>query len=302
MAIEETKRIQGEWHTTVPARQKDENRLWQEFRAACDAVFERRRQHHEAQTAELVENLRAREAICSEAEALAQVGEALDTAGQFQAIEDRWRDALHLPVPRQAASGLEQRWRQALRSVETRRRELLTKGRQRTLDLLARQAQVCWELEQVRETGNFGSDSIAAAKTAWGALPHQTDPDLRFGMETRFRRACEALTPGLTSPLDLADERAATARKRAEICLRLEILAQIDSPPAYVHDRLAFQVNRLQEHMTTGERDPLAGASRLVELWYLTGPAPATAMADLETRFERARAALSVTQADIPER
>ena len=80
------------------------------------------------------------------------------------------------------------------------------------------------------------------------------------------------------------------------------ILAQIDSPPAYVHDRLAFQVNRLQEHMTTGERDPLAGASRLVELWYLTGPAPATAMADLETRFERARAALSVTQADIPER
>lgn len=301
MAIEETKRLQGEWHTTVPARQKDENRLWQEFRAACDAVFKRRRQHHEAQTAELVENLRAREAICSEAEALAQVGEALDAAGPFQAIEDRWRDALHLPVPRQAASGLEQRWRQALRSVETRRRELLTKGRQRTLDLLARQAQVCWELEQVMETGNFGSDSIAAAKTAWGALPHQTDPDLRFGMETRFRRACQALTPGLTSPLDLADERAATARKRAEICLRLEILAQIDSPPAYVHDRLAFQVNRLQEHMTTGERDPLAGASRLVELWYLTGPAPTTAMADLETRFERARAALSVTQADIPE-
>ena len=48
-AIDETKRLQRDWHTTVPARQKDENRLWQRFRAACDAVFARRQAQQEAQ-------------------------------------------------------------------------------------------------------------------------------------------------------------------------------------------------------------------------------------------------------------
>ena len=51
-AIEETKTLQRQWHTTVPARQRDENRLWQEFRAACDAVFERRAAVHQAHRAE----------------------------------------------------------------------------------------------------------------------------------------------------------------------------------------------------------------------------------------------------------
>jgi hypothetical protein len=106
-AIEETKRLQRQWRTTVPARQKEENKLWQRFRTACDSVFDRRRQQHEAEEAELVENLKSREAICAEAEALSQseLNPAV-LAAEVRSIEARWNDTEALPLPRRSAGAL----------------------------------------------------------------------------------------------------------------------------------------------------------------------------------------------------
>lgn len=290
-AIEETKRLQSQWHTTVAARQRDENRLWQQFRAACDAVFERRRQRHEAQTAEMGDNLRLREAIRAEAEALARAESetVADGPDALPALEARWQDAAQLPVPRQAAADLERGWRQALLQIQTGRQERLTRQRRQTLDLLVRQAQVCSELEQALEKGEDASRAIAAAEDQWQALGPHPDDRLCQGMEARWQRARESATPGAT---DLADQRVANARERAEICLRLEILAQIDSPPECAAERLAFQVNRLQEHLAMGEGNPQATSAHLIERWFLAGPAPAAEAMALEGRFAHAHAAL----------
>jgi hypothetical protein len=102
--------------------------------------------------------------------------------------------------------------------------------------------------------------------------------------------------------VSLAAAAEANARTRKELCLGLEILAQIESPAACAQERLAMQVSRLQEHLAAGERDPLAEASHLVEHWYLTGPTPAATLADLEPRFQRALRALREveTRADSP--
>ncbi len=43
-AIDECKKLQTQWHTTVPGKREQENAIWQEFREACDAVFGRRQQ------------------------------------------------------------------------------------------------------------------------------------------------------------------------------------------------------------------------------------------------------------------
>lgn len=295
-AIEETKRLQSQWHTTVAARQRDENRLWQQFRAACDAVFERRRQRHEAQTAEMGENLRLREAIRAEAEALARAESeaAVDGPDALPALEARWQDAAQLPVPRQAAAELERGWRQALHQIQTGRQERLTAQRRQTLELLTRQAQVCSELEQALEKGEDATGALAVAVAQWQALGPHPEERLHQGMEARFQRARESATRG---PADLADQRAANARERAEICLRLEILAQIDSPPECAAERMAFQVNRLQEHLATGEGNPQATSAHLIEGWFLAGPAPAAEAGALERRFEHAQTALRQTEA-----
>ncbi len=296
-AIKETKRLQSEWRTTVAARQRDENRLWQQFRAACDVVFERRRHLHEAQVAELGENLRLREAILAEAEALARAGSevTLDSQDALPVLEARWQEAANLPVPRQAAADLERNWRQALQRIRTSRQERMKARHRHTLDLLGRQAQVCSELEQALGREGNPANALAHAEAQWLALsPHSSD-SFQQGMEARFQRARTALLGGNT---ELDASRAVNAQKRAEICLRLEILAQIDSPPEYAAERLAFQVNRLQEHLVSGEENPLATSAHLIEQWYLVGPAPAMDAVGLDRRFERAQAALNQMEAN----
>lgn len=289
-AIDSCKRLQRDWYTTVPARQKDENRLWQRFRGACDAVFARRRQQQDAYATELDENLKAREAICAEAESLADSD--LDSAAlrtELRAIEERWRDTQSLSLPRRDVGALNERWRVALEEIDQRQEQLLKAQRRNSLDLLARQAAACQDLEQAVVNGTVDPEQIAGAEATWASLPEQSNRPLQGSIAARFEAALEVAGNGGKALREALGEN---AKERAELCLHLEILACIDSPPEQMQERLAFQVDRLKGHMGAGEKDPLTGAASLLERWYLCGPAPAAEMPALEARFTRARKAI----------
>jgi exonuclease SbcC len=297
-AMQEAKRLQGLWHTTVPARQQEENRLWQRFRAGCDAVFARRREQHEAHTAELTANLEQREAICSEAEGLI-AGEAdpEDLANALRELEKRWRDTEALPVPRQALGQINQRWRAARQRVERRRQERQEEQRRDALALLARQAALCERLERAQEAADTSIDPDTVERE-WQALPAQRDSTLQADISARFAAAATAFRAEETTAPTLTERLTANGKRRAELCLQLEILAQVDSPADLAKERLALQVARLKEHMRDGERDPLESASQLLREWYLCGSAAASEAPELEARFERARTALERAERD----
>lgn len=290
-AIERTKSLQREWHTTVPARHKEENRLWQTFRAASDRVFERRAALHQAQVHELEGNLAAREGICAEASALAESEEDPQRlADGLHHLEQRWDDARSLPVPRQAASQLNQRWRDARSALRQRWRAREDGARREALDLLRRQAELCERLE----LGLLGEGaehlSPEAALNAWQALPEQRDSETQQAIAGRFSSALAAA--GDPAQLESLRQRyQANAARLGQLCLQLEILAGVETPPELAQERLEFQVARLTERMVEGEEDPLQGSQRLLKEWYLSGPAPRTA--GLGMRFERIRRALS---------
>ncbi|MGA7981380.1 MAG: DUF349 domain-containing protein [Chromatiaceae bacterium] len=291
-AIQEAKHLQSLWHSTVPARQQEENRLWQQFRAGCDAVFARRREVQEARTAELTANMEQREAICREVEGLAaNDAQPEELAKALRELEKRWRDTEALPIPRQAVGQLSQRWRTAQHRVERRRQELLEAQRREVFELLARQAALCERLERALEVADASVD-LADVEGAWQALPVQRDGALQAAIEARFTCALAALKGEHATTAGVLEDFVANGRRRAELCLQLEILAQVDSPPDLAKERLALQVTRLKEHMSDGERDPLESTSQLLHEWYLCGSAPASEAAALEARFERAREAL----------
>ncbi len=298
-AIDETKRLQRDWYTSVPARQKEENRLWQRFRAACDAVFARRQAQQEAHAAELGENLKQCEELCQEAEKLAASDTgAFELTSALRELDTRWREAEMLPVPRLAEAGLIKRWREACSRVERCRRERLAEQRRKDLDLLGDQAALCERLERTLEAQTGTEATLAETQAAWEAHPKQHDPEIQAAVERRFNRAAEALGEGGDKLAALRSSFAADGKRRAELCLRLEILAKIDSPPALMQERLQFQVTRLTEHMREGERDPLEATSRLLQEWYLCGPAPASEAAALEERFLRARRSIEKSDVD----
>lgn len=295
-AIEQTKVLQREWRTTVPARQKDENRLWQSFRAACDAVFERRAALYQAQTNELRDNLAAREAICAEALACAAAeDDPRRLASAQREFEERWRAAQGLPIPRQSAAALAQRWHACRDEFERRRRQAEEGRRRATLELLQRQSAICERLE----LGLLGETSEpldpSAARQLWQDCPTLADTELLGALETRFEFALAAAQ----DPARLAELRrryVANGAQRAQLCLQLEIIAGLDSPPECAQQRLEYQVARLAERMVEGEEDPLQGAGQLLTDWYIRGPAPRDPA--LAARFDKIRATLGQQTTD----
>lgn len=290
LAIETTKACQRRWKTTVAGRKADENALWQRFRAACDAVFNRRRSQVEAREAELQENVKGRATICAEAEALAQreAASPQEVEVALQGLERRWRETASLALPRPEGNALAQRWHEARQGITQRLQQARTAERRHTLDLLAQQAELCARLERAtQETADDGSDR-AAVQAAWAELPSHADESLQAAIGARFAAALGALEQGKPAS---AEVLTANHRAREALCLQLEILAQVESPPELANERLAVQVNRLSERMEAGEKDPLANAAGLLTKWFLCGPAPAAP--ELEERFTRVRAALA---------
>jgi DNA repair protein SbcC/Rad50 len=291
-ALEQTKRLQREWHTSVPGRQREENRLWTRFRAACDAVFARRKEQQEAQHAALSAHLAAREAICAEALALAQSEvPAQDLASGLRDLEARWREAEHAAaLPRQAAAGLAQRWREAREALTRARQERLAAVEKGQRDLLVGQARLCERLEQAVLDGTVEPELVDAVAAEWQAMGSLRDHAQQQAMAQRFVAALDAAR-------DAGDPRAAfltaierNQRRRHALCLQLEVLAQVESPPELAKERMELQVARLSGRMAAGAGAPPAGAAQLLRDWYQCGPAPMDAA--LDARFERARAAL----------
>lgn len=287
-AIEAAKACQQRWHTTVPGRKADENALWRRFRAACDLVFGRRRAQIEARSSEQQDNQASREAICDEALALAKTeASASEIEQALREIEQRWRDTSHLPVPRQAAAAMSQRWREARQAVRDSLRKRKEQDRRASLALLAEQAELCALVERTVTDGRPDPDDLAALKTRWSGLQRHPDEGIQTAIGARFATALAMAERGDPPSAELVAEN---QQEREALCLKLEILAQIDSPAEHVGDRLALQVARLAERMAAGEKDPLANAAGLLAQWYLCGPAPADPA--LERRFARACEAL----------
>ncbi len=299
-AIDEIKTLQRQWHTTVPARQRDENRLWGDFRSACDAVFERRAAAHQAQRTELDENLKAREALCDEADALAASdNDARGLVAVQRELEQRWRDLESRPVPHQSAGPLSRRWKEARERLAARSRERQAAERRGALDLLARQAGLCEELERQVLT-DAGVDLMAVAtqaQVAWSGLPELSDSGLQEAMSARLQAAVEAAGDGQRREA-LRKRLAANGERRRRLGLEIEIAAGVPSPSELARERLELQVSRLAERMAEGEQDSLRSVNDLLALWFRCGPAPEDP--ELAARVERVRVRLAGAEPAAP--
>jgi hypothetical protein len=67
-ATEDVKRLQQAWQAIGPVGQDESQRLWEEFRQHCDAVFARRQQQHSEYQASLEANRAQAIALCEQAE------------------------------------------------------------------------------------------------------------------------------------------------------------------------------------------------------------------------------------------
>lgn len=109
-AANELKVLQQRWKEVGPVPEKVREKIYKEFKEACDFFFEQKRdQQHKADT-EQVENLKAKEAICQELETAATNGTA--TEALLNELQAKFAAAGF--VPRQAINTIRNRHEAAI--------------------------------------------------------------------------------------------------------------------------------------------------------------------------------------------
>jgi hypothetical protein len=292
-AIETAKRAQAEWHPTVQASPRQEQALWKDFRAACDAVFARRQLEQQTADHERQANLSRRLELCAEVEALARIDQTQLTWGQarLQAAQLEW-DTIG-PVPKIEQRNLDQRFEAAVRQFARHERSLRRTGSRETFERLHQRSRICAGLEALLATGSSDPvervERIERARATWDALP-PLPAELLEPILERFDAVGRALTtaPEQAASLSASLERALD-RKRIW-CVCLEIAAGIDSPPECAQLRMEHQVARLSASLAgaTAKADALYDPRQLQRHWCQTGALPAEAEAELDARFLRA--------------
>jgi hypothetical protein len=258
------KAIQARWQENakaMPLAQRDERALWDELRAACDAVFEARHAKRKEEDDRRQTGRRALEETCEQLEQLARRtdGDEQDLRRALREVQEQWKQR----VGRSAVPpGLESRFRNAARAVETMVSARARSREAAVWQTLAAKERLCEELDRL--VGSSIEAEAAASQASstterWAALPAVV-----AGWEKKLVARRDAALRALADPVAAGAYAARIEQgkvSRHDGLLELEMLLKLDSPPELQAQRLALQVRQLKERFssaaTGGARTPI---------------------------------------------
>lgn len=303
------KALQGEWKAVGPAPRMQEKALWERFHAACDTFFTRRRDDLQHRKEEWAANLEKKDALCAQAEALAETTEWQKGVEEIKRLQAEWKTIG--PVRKTRADAVWQRFRAACDRFFERyhQRDQLAasavvtdaEGVLQSLEaLLPAEGEVPPAPENLRDT-------VGEIRVRWSAviatLPRERA--LRFG--ERYMKAVTRLVEVWPAPFAGTDwDPEANLRQMEELCVEVEqLLAQEgagqaagpmpdqDETPATL---LARQLREaLASNTIAGRQDESPKWKAAAEqvrsaqsAWKRIGPVPEGAARALNARFQKA--------------
>jgi hypothetical protein len=266
-AMAEARALQQRWSQEgMPVRLKrsDEQKLWQRFRAACSAVFERQDALRVEQAAQRQERARSRQKLLDAFAATLGAGVDVDgirhALAQFRADWDASRTDRREPDDslETAARDLQQ---QAQRRLDAQRHE---KYRAR-LELMARKAALVDRVEAAALAAEPLTLVMDAVKQAWNALP-----PLPGKTEDLLARRCTEAGNVTRAAL------AAGRETREALLLDLEIALDLPSPEDCAEVRRERQLERLQNRFGAVS-EQVSEPEEMLARWHATAALPEAA-------------------------
>ncbi|NMM28899.1 MAG: DUF349 domain-containing protein [Glaciimonas sp.] len=251
-APEALRALQASWQEQslfLPLERRDEQALWMRFRAACDAVFAKRKETAQAAEVDRHQNLQQKEAICAGLEAAAVVSPAaLGTMGKaLREFQNGWSQTGY--VPRAVEQQLIQRFDAAVAVLQQRIDALKRAAQTSEIDALQRKLSLCQAVEVA-----IAQVPQPQLDKGWSAEWSEQAPlaaYLERALQMRFSAALAALAASdITYAATLIDNRAQLGQE----LLRLEILLGCDSPAELSRERLQMQVEVLQSSLRAGQK------------------------------------------------
>ncbi|MDM8569033.1 DUF349 domain-containing protein, partial [Thiotrichales bacterium HSG1] len=291
-SISKVKRLQEQWKqaTVVPGTHRVEREFWEVFRGACDTIFNHRKQQHEITKKQRQEHLAARVVLCEKVEVLVNDDANVQTIPtQLKKLQEEWQQLREeyfdkTDISKNFKDAMEDRFKKSTRYVLGHYQSYLALEQRKQLDLLKQKVSFCVELE--REPNQ---EKVETIQSSWDKLAKLDKAEMESKVEQRFQAVCEAIKTGKNVGVE------ENVVIKEDLCVRMEILAEIESPADAHGDRLAYQVKRLSAAMkgTTTEviSKPQLEAEEIEWNWCSIGAVPSKKTQSLEQRFNRATTA-----------
>ncbi len=161
--------IQKEWRGIGFASKKDNQKIYDRFRAACDAFFARKKEFYAGFKESINENLARKLAICEQAEALKDSTDWKATADTLIDLQKQWKEIG--AVPRQKSDALWKRFRAACDSFFEARDKQPKDANDYYGNLKAKQRLIA-EINAYELSGDAEADAEAGSKfsESWHAI------------------------------------------------------------------------------------------------------------------------------------
>lgn len=236
--------VQKVWKTIGFAPKKDNNRIYERFRGACDRFFEAKRAYYAGLKSEMEHNLALKNEICLAAEALARSEEWKKTTDELIALQARWKEVG--PVPRRHSDQIWKRFRAACDSFFERKNKHFSAVDGQYEENLRLKEALLEEMEAA-DAASAGFEAIRDFQRRWteiGFVPIKR----KEAMQKRYKAAVDRLFEALRGSerdrsMNRFKEKVSTLRSTGDKRLRTE------------RDRLYGKVRQLEQEIALLENN-----------------------------------------------
>jgi len=257
--------LHAKWQEVAEAPRNVAQRLWDRFRTATDLIRSRCEIYFVKMREERAAALEHKNAIVTEAEALANSQDWGKAAARFQELQVAWQ-ALG-PVARESGRELSQRFRTASNTFFARRREDLTERKKVWTDNLAKKESFCERAEALAESTDW--DNAAAEMKKLQADWKTVGPVRRNKSDViwaRFRAAADKFFERYHHRHEIALQEKLAEREAMVVELEgLIAPGQVDGTET-VSD-LAERVQAVRNNFNRAVPIPGAGMKALIDRW-----------------------------------
>ena len=277
-AIDDVKVLQQKWKEVGLVPREEGQRLWEEFRQHCDAVFQKRQQEYSDYNSGLEANKARAAAVCEELENIAASSGPPLLEGAARIPELRAAFEAAGEFPRSDARGLQARFERALDRCE---RAIV---RQEASD-----AERSWSdmLEAANRVRAYREAVNRSADAAEQAALKQAAEDYIAGVTQWPKGGLETVRKSLAKA-DSGDFAANEVALRT-LCIRAEILTDLPTPEEDQSLRREYQVKRLMQSMGQGLAADDSQLDSITMEWVGVGPTREATYIGLLERFKRCR-------------
>lgn len=255
IAMSEAKSLQQQWKKIGPTSFKEDKKYWEEFRSACDKIFEKRNNESNLLKQELSQIESGLDDILKGLSAFLalETEEFRNSRAQYQELMQKFSSDLDPRLKSQRKQLLD-KFNGIKRKIDMRFKSLPDKKLLQLMAQLAQKTAFLQNLENTLAIATSDDDFIqhlnAANKTEWQSL----SPTGREELDGILNQRWQSLNK-LKSKAEFEKLMAQATTELRDFCIDLEIRANIESPSTDQTSRMAIQLAQLKSSFGKAKPD-----------------------------------------------